>query len=223
MVRVLSEEHPEWQAFYVLDQKTGKQVYVAPSWRGPSMGGPCWAPAIDHDGKAIVPISGIPGRATGAARFDLGKGRLSDILFGDLCDGFAACERAKLGWTWLTRGMDDPQGRVWGGGSMDEKTDISCAGPVVFFAEPQEGNCHFTGTFDLRTRRWVGLSHSQVRPGAFKHVDHTHFQDGVWTRGTPFAIAGGMFFHNCYGHVHAWKGAGLLTPEERADLLMGVK
>lgn len=192
-------EQPWMQHFYVLDEKTGGQCYLAPSWQGVSMGGPSCPPAIDFEGKALVPVSAFDSAMTRMGRFDLDRGRLVDVLYG--VNGARMSHKG-----WEEEQFDDSH-KNWGGGNTDEMLDMSCAGPVVFFAHPMEGNCHFTGTFDLRTRRYVALTGSQRTPDGSMAARSTPFWDTVLARNNAFAIADGMFFHNSYQHVRAWNGA----------------
>lgn len=199
----LLTKNPEWQLLYILNESDGQQRYIAPSWRGPTQGGPACAPVKDCDGRLIVPVTFGSHRY---GRLDLETGRIIDVLIGKS--------------VWRLR-----EGRGWqlepaltdfsvGGGNLDEMMALSCAGPVVFFAHPTEGGAHYNGTFDLRERIYVDF---QLSWGFYGDAGKTPFSDNALTRGQPYAVASGMFFHNSYGRIRAFRGAGGKNGKDNAQ------
>lgn len=235
MAGILSEEKPQWQAFYVLEAATGKHAYVAPSWRGTNMGsGPGFPPVVDSNGLILVPVSGFEAGGR-AGRFDLDTGRVVDIPYGTVMKSLTNLGRYATGgpkWT-----AHKPPWKDWnnaGMGAQDEKVDLSCGGPLVFYVQPYE-NHHAQATciFDLRTRTWIDLKNTQIEfnPDPAQYADmrtaaravreyhDPHLRDNVNTRNNAFSISGEMFFHNTYSRIHAWRGGSLVTDAEKALLM----
>lgn len=165
------EEHPEMRDLYFLDARTGKQRGGVAHWWGGSMTGPVPPPVVWRD-RLITPVTFNGSRW---AALDVESGLIDQMLF-------------------------DSTNPKYGGGNPDETMGLSVAGDTVFAMHFQESNAQFTGSFDMRTRRWTQINPVRMRTAFF------HNAQGGGTN--PAAIADGMFYRIVFHRVIARRGAG---------------
>lgn len=168
------EENPWQQDFFVLDAATGKRAYVPACFSVNRMNGPTPPPAVDCDGYLILPFLYKGNRW---ARFDVEANRYIAVLDPDVAP----------------RSPNDI------GGSSDETVNVSGAGDTLFFIH--DGSCHFSGTYNLRTRTPAYFGNDSNE----KIFTENYLSHNAQPGGNAVAIAGGMFFHQGFSMLTAWK------------------
>jgi len=163
---------------FILNQSDGQEAFVVSHWVSNTHNGSVPPPAVDKEGKLIIPVhlkkpDGTWG-GSGWGRLDLTQRKVTDLLF----DGT------------FKSGTD-----YKGTGNLDETLNVSTAGPLVFTFHVQEGNAHFTGMWNTDQQVWT-------QEGAY--YSDQYFWNNNQSRGSsPVSISNGMFFHNTVNNLNA--------------------
>lgn len=175
------EQEPQKKMRYALDELTGREKYVLPFW-WQSNNGPQQPPIVDRDGMLVMPVAGFIGMGTWG-RMPLERQRVVDILY-------------------------DGQG---GMGNTDEDITLSAAGNLVFTVHRSEGGAHYTGYFNLDTRKWTKLTSELFKRG---YNEYTRLMPPGPGEPVPMfsgghgnnsaSIAFGAVYHHTCGVVHNW-------------------
>jgi len=126
------QSQPNRKTFFVLNQSDGLEPFVLPHWSIVTMHGATCPPALDGDGKLIVPaqvVTSVGNWPGGWARLDLSRRRVTERMS-------------------LNSGGT-------GYGNIDENMAVSAAGRLVFLFHMQEGNAQFTGVWHADTKTWT--------------------------------------------------------------------
>lgn len=145
----------------VLDEATGQEMPAVIYYPEQSMHVSPAPPCVDRDGYLIIPApKPSTDYSSGWGRLDVNARLVVDLLN----DGTNA-----------------------GYGNGDETFNVTCTGNTVLTLHTQEGNAHYTGAFNLDTKRWTHIP-----------AGHTNEQMSTNTQGgggNAASVVEGMIYH----------------------------
>jgi hypothetical protein len=165
------QQRPSLRDLFILDEKTGKEAFIAPHWPSvlalPGGAGPA---AFDGKQSIILPWRFNAFNAYWG-RLDLKRQRFVEV--------FA------------------PKTIV---GNPDETVNVSVGGKVLFIMHCQEGNCQYTGIYDLEKKVCYDV------PGRWER--QWTLSDCCQSGNNAASIADGRFYHIIFHDLWAWTSAG---------------
>lgn len=160
------KKQPHEQDLFILDQKTGRQAFTAPHFPGVmSLPGGVGAPAWDGRNSLILPWR-FGGFDAYWGRLDLDRQRFVEILPPKIVRG-----------------------------NPDETVNVAVGGRMLFIMHLEEGNCQYTGIYDLDKKQCHGLPANGRK---------WEFWENAQGGNNAASIADGYFYHIAYHSVGAW-------------------
>lgn len=161
---------------YVLNETDGQESVVVPHWANNTMNGTTAPPCVDRDGYLVMSVLFVRS-AWGRLNLQYGGSGTTPRMVDLLYDGFDKYGQPFTGFAQTPAGMGNP----------DENMSVTCSQNLIFSMHVQEMNAHYTGAFNLDTRRW-----NPMGEGTTNRQMWSNTQGG----GTnPLSISSGMIYH----------------------------